>query len=325
MKRTLGCLIAIAAALAVPAAIAQDKISIKVAYHPNMHGGAIMAIAQDQDYFDAEGLKVDVSRFTSGAPELNAMIAGQLDIGYLGPGAMPAVMRGEVQLLTVDHPDANERVIATKESGVVTPADLKGQSVLFASGTTGEFVIRAALKSAMLGIEDIEAQNSPDEISTTAYISGQAPVISVGPTFTNQAIANKPSNVIFNSDQDDNFTLPGFWIANKEFVKEHPDVIARFLRAFGNANDYRAAHLDEIVPLVSQYTQTPPAILQEQVDLTVWWTTEQINAAIADGTVEKMLTDLNKVFRETGKLSGIAEVDTYFDAKATVAAYQNEN
>lgn len=315
----------IAAALIASPASAADTVKINVAYHPNMHGAAIMAIAEEQGYFEEEGLDVEASRFTSGAPELNAMISGHLDLGYLGPGAMPAVMRGEVQLLTVDHPDANERVLADPSTGVKTPADLAGQTVYFASGTTGEFVVRAALKSAGLTIDDIEAQNATDEVSTTAYISGRAPIIAVGPTFTNQAISTRDSVVVFNSDEDDNFSLPGFWIANKEFVAEHPETVTKFLRAFAKANDYRAGHLNEIVPLVSRYAKTPEPILQEQVDLTVWWDTQEISEHIEDGTVETMLRQLNTLFQETGKMAEIAEIDTYFDPSIAIDAFSSVN
>lgn len=304
------------------AAGAQDTIKMNVAYHPNMHGGAIIAIAEEQGYFEEEGLEVNAARFTSGAPELSAMIAGQLDIGYLGPGAMPAVMRGEVQLLTLNHANSSDRILAAEETSVVTPADLEGRQVFFATGTTGEFVVRAALRSAGLGLNDIEAQNATDEVTTTAYITDRADIISVGPTFTKQALEQRPSIVVYDSSEDDSFALPGFWIANKEYVQQNPEAVARFLRAFGKANDWRAANLEESVPLTSRYTEVPEPILEDQIALTTWWTTEEINAAIADGTVRGMLERLNEMFLETGKMAEIASVDSYFDPDLTLLAYE---
>lgn len=303
---------------------APDLVNINYAYHPNMHGGAPTAIGLDQGFFEEEGLSLTPTRFTSGAPEIDAMIAGQLDIGYLGPGAMPAVMRGDVALLTIDHPNAIERIVVSEDSGVDSIEDLEGQQVFFATGTTGEFVVRAALEAAGLTMEDIIPVNSPDESSTTAFIAGSADIISVGPTFTAQALNDRDSKVIFESTSVDTFALPGFWIANKEFVAENPDLVERFLRAFGRANDYRVENLDDIIPLVSEFTGTPAADLESQVELTEWWTTEEINAAIADGTVNQMLTGLNEMFLATGKMDAVADPSTYFDTEATLAAYATE-
>lgn len=298
-----------------------DLVTINFAYHPNMHGGAPTAIGLDQGFFEDEGLKLDPTRFTSGAPEIDAMIAGQLDIGYLGPGAMPAVMRGDVALLTIDHPNAMERIVVSADSGIDSVADLAGKEVLFATGTTGEFVVRAALESAGLTMDDITPVNSPDESSTTAFIAGSADVVSVGPTFTAQALNDRDSKVIFESTSVDTFALPGFWIANKDFVADNRDLVDRFLRAFGKANDYRLENLDSIIPKVQEFTGTPEADLQSQVDLTEWWSTDEINAAIEDGTVNQMLTSLNEMFEATGKMDTIADPSTYFDADATLAAY----
>lgn len=302
-----------------------ELVNINFAYHPNMHGGAPTAIGLEEGYFEDEGLELTPTRFTSGAPEIDAMIAGQLDIGYLGPGAMPAVMRGDVALLTIDHPNAIERIVVSEDSGIDSIEDLAGQEVLFATGTTGEFVVRAALESVGMTLDDITPVNSPDESSTTAFISGSANVISVGPTFTAQALSDRDSKVLFESTSVDTFALPGFWIANKEFVANNPDLVERFLRAFGKANDYRFENLEEVVPLVQEFTGTPAADLESQVELTEWWTTAEINAAIADGTVDDMLTGLNKMFEATGKMDTIADPSTYFDAEATLAAYETES
>lgn len=299
--------------------------NVSVAYHPNMHGGGVVAIGEEQGYFKEEGLHVNAVRFTTGAPEIDALVTGQVDIGYLGPGAMPAVLRGEVQLLTIDHPDSNERLIATESSGVLKPADLKGKRVLFASGTTGEFVLREALKSAGLTMDDIVAVNSPDESSTTAYLSGTADIISVGPTFASQAIEQKPTKVLFNSADVQDFALPGFWVANKDFVRTNADLVDRFLRSFGRTNDYRAANLGTAVPVVQAYTGTPQGDLRTQVELTGWWTTQAINAAIANGDVERMLGRLNEMFQETGRLKQRAEVSTYFDREAVLTAYERKS
>lgn len=302
-----------------------QTVDISVAYHPNMHGGAPMAIAEAEGYFAAEGLNVEPVRFTSGAPELDAMIAGELDVGYLGPGALPAVMRGEVELLTLSHPSATEFVLASEASGIETPADLEGKEVLVAFGTSGELVLREALKTAGLAWEDITPVNSPDESSLTAYTAGTADVISVGPTFTSSAREQVPSNDVFTSSDSQDFALPGVWIANKEFVVENRELADRFLRAIGEANDYRYENLQDIVPLVSDYTGTPAADLQSQVDLTDWWTTQQIIEAIEGGEVNAMLEGLNARFEETGKMDQMAPVENYFNGEATVRAYTTES
>ncbi len=69
-------------------------VPINLGFMPNMQGGAPIAIGEDQGYFAQEGLSLNKSSFTAGPVELTAMIAGSLDIGYIGPGAMPSLFKG---------------------------------------------------------------------------------------------------------------------------------------------------------------------------------------------------------------------------------------
>ncbi len=206
-----------------------------------------------------------------------------------------------------------------------TPSELKGKQVLYAAGTTGELVVRQALKAGGLTMSDISAVNSPDASSTTAYASGKAQIISVGPAFSQQAILSVPTNKVYNTDDAKNFNLPGVWVANKDFVKNNRDLVDRFLRAFGKANDYRAANLEATVPLTSKFVDVPAANLEPQVKNTKWWTTKETIAAINSGEVDTLLKGLNQNFIDAGALTAIAPVTTYFDGKATVGAYEKQS
>lgn len=304
----------------------QELVEVSVAYHPNMHGGGLVAVGLENGHFEAEGLAVEPVRFTTGPPEIDAMVAGEIDIGYLGPGAMTFVMLGDVRLLTIDYAYSRDLVLARPESGIETPADLEGADVLLAEGTSGELILRQALKSAGLTYDDITPQAGTMETAVAAFAAGEADAIATWPPFSTELEAQQDLNVVATSDDfAEEFRLPGFWIANNDFVDEHPDLVARFLRAQARANDDRVANLDRHVPLVASFTDAPEEGLRTQVEATQWLTSDEIESAIENGDVARWLTALNEVFVETGSLDEVMPVEEYFDAQLALDSYRGQS
>ena len=69
-------------------AVKPERVKIKVAYHPHITGVGGILNAIDNGYFEEENLELELVQFTSGATELAAMASGDIDIGYLGGGAL---------------------------------------------------------------------------------------------------------------------------------------------------------------------------------------------------------------------------------------------
>lgn len=114
------------------AAIAQDLKEITVLLpNPSALNVFPMYVAIGEGYFEAEGLKVNVEAVNGSAMVLQAMAAGQAQIG--NPGAGPflnARARGEdVVFIYNNFAKSGFGLVVRDESTVQSPAELKGMTV----------------------------------------------------------------------------------------------------------------------------------------------------------------------------------------------------
>ena len=64
-----------------------EEATINVIYHPTIGGSTAIATAVTQGFFEEQNLKVNLQMYTSGPPEVAAMVAGQAEFGFIGSGA----------------------------------------------------------------------------------------------------------------------------------------------------------------------------------------------------------------------------------------------
>lgn len=94
MKKVLSlalCLVLVLSMVFTMAGCAKEEekelTKIRVIYHPTIGGCTAISAAVELGYFEEEGLDVSLQMFTSGPPEIAAMVAGQAEFGFIGSGA----------------------------------------------------------------------------------------------------------------------------------------------------------------------------------------------------------------------------------------------
>jgi NitT/TauT family transport system substrate-binding protein len=120
------------------------------------HGPALVALERE---FAAglAGLPVEQQVFASGPEEVSALLSGSLDAGYMGPG--PYVLAesrapGRLRLLA-GVVTGGQSLVATRDSGIRTIADLDGRRVAVpAHGNTQDLTLRLLLARADLRASD---------------------------------------------------------------------------------------------------------------------------------------------------------------------------
>lgn len=130
-RRALGLLAvgASVAAMALPAA-AQTPITVAVP-NPSALTWLPMWVAIGEGYFEEEGLQLQVEAVDGSSAVLQAMSAGQAQIGAPGPGpVLGANARGEEVVFFYNlYPKSVFGLLVEEDSPYQTPADLKGTVV----------------------------------------------------------------------------------------------------------------------------------------------------------------------------------------------------
>ena len=130
---------------------------VRVAYMQNYASLWEVATAINKGYFEEQGLDIKLYAFQDGPTEINAMESGSIDVAYIGPGAHKLCIQGQASIFCFSHLGNADCVMGLKSHGVNSLKDLKGKKVAYASGTASETILKRALSSVGLTMDDIEA------------------------------------------------------------------------------------------------------------------------------------------------------------------------
>jgi NitT/TauT family transport system substrate-binding protein len=285
-----------------------EKIVIDLIYHPTIGGSTAIAIAEAHGMFEEEGLEVRYQRFTSGPPEIAAIVAGRADVGFIGSGAAWLAFRGDVNIIALDNLAMTDEVVAKKSSGIATLADLKGKTIATQSGTAGENILNLALKKAGLTRDDVTVINMDNNNLASAIVStGSDSVDAIAgwqPGTTAVMTALGDDGLLLASNKDfPEASFPSVWVVNKDFVKNNPEAVQKFVNALTKAEAYRAENMQEACEWASEKAGQAANDLYAQIPFAEWPTGAELKDYYNNGGFEQMLLNLRTQQIAGGKIT----------------------
>lgn len=318
-RRTL--LTAGAAALAMPRlARAAAPKPVRVGYIGDFPNASLFAVANDQKLWEPEGLDPDLKVFTNGPIQVQAMGAGSLDFGTIGPGALWLPASGRARIVAVDDVGFSDRLIA--QPGIASIADLKGKKIGVPQGTSGEMILRLGLAKAGLTVKDVQVVPMDPSTVVAAFSSGQIDGAGIWNPLVDVIRRRVPNlkELAANKDFYPDVSFINAVVGRNEVVTQDPDLVRSFVRVLKKSIDYRAANLDRCIELTSAMLHVPTDLLAPVAKSRLLLTSGQLDAFTRDGTVDKWLTRFNAMFKEFGTVTDPLPPSQYYDAKLFLAA-----
>ena len=115
-----------------------DLTEVTYGYIPDFNGASLLD--GETGLWEENGLKVTTQTFTNGPLQIQALGTGDLDFGYIGPGAMWLPASGKAKVVTVNGVGQADRVIA--QPGIAAIEDLAGKKVAIPEGTSGDMIVQ---------------------------------------------------------------------------------------------------------------------------------------------------------------------------------------
>lgn len=240
-----------------PAPGPPQKVTLAVAQLPH---AALVHVAVARGYFASEGLAVSLVRVPFGKPALDAVLAGKADVATCAETPFVlAVLRGEQVswLATIETSTENTVLVARTDAGISGPQDLAGKRVGYARGTNGEFFLdsllvrnrvdRGAVQLVDLlpdGMADALVRRTVDAVAIWNPISAR-----IGKKLGDSVRTFSAGDLYFES-----FGL----VARPGFVREHPGLAERLLRALLRAEAFVRDQPREAVRVVAGETGLDP-------------------------------------------------------------------
>lgn len=238
-------LVATLSVLCWAGAVSAGEQTVRVSIQPCLHGMPPwwdLQAGRDK----AAGLNFELQLYPSGAPQNEALAAGQWDVGAMGiPAALMAVLRYDAKIIGISNDESETNDIwvrpdspLLKTKGAVegypdiygTPEDWKGRKILVTTISTGHYALSATLKALGLSEKDVQITNIEQAQAVTAFGSGQGDIVCLWAPFSYMAEAKGWKKV--SSGRAAKAIVPGFILARKSFAEKQPELTAKWLKTY---------------------------------------------------------------------------------------------
>lgn len=289
-----------------------DLQKVDVGYIGDFNGASLVAVAEQQDIWAKHGLKASLKVFTNGPLQVQALNAGDLDFGYLGPGALWLPASGQSKIIAVNSIGLADRVIA--KSGITTLAGLRGKTVGVPEGTSGDMILRLALAKAGLTIDDVKKVAMDPSTVVTAFGSGQIDAAGIWYPLIDTIKKRVPNLVELAKNQDfyPQTSFPTVFVCRNDIAAQKKTLVSTMVSAIREANDYRVAHLQEAIATTAKFMKIPESNLTSEARNIKFFTSADLAKSTADGSINMWLSTMNKLFVSFGKLKTNADPSTYY-------------
>jgi ABC-type nitrate/sulfonate/bicarbonate transport system substrate-binding protein len=227
-----------------------EKLSIGVVSDTS----SLVLIAQDQNFFEHNGVDIEIIKYQAGATALNDLFEGKIDmaVGSDYAGARTAFSRDDFRILTSVSKTSAYEIVARRDFGIISPSDIKGKKIGVTKGTAGEYWLGIFLTYNNLSTNDIEIVDmSPQAVSDAMIIGEIDAMLNLEPHTFNVKKALPEKTVSWHGQRGQG--IYSLTYIKGELVQEKGQVLERFLRALVMAEDYFNKNKSDSYEFIADY------------------------------------------------------------------------
>jgi NitT/TauT family transport system substrate-binding protein len=273
-------LLAASLLLALPGVGQNTPVLVRVGYFPNVtHSQALVGRARgDFEHSVGPGTQINWKIFNAGPSVIEALFAGALDLAYVGPN--PTVngfirSRGEALRVIAGATSGGAALVVRPGANINRPEDFHGKRVASPQlGNTQDVALRAWLTAHYLKLREkggdvqVIPIANPDQLSLLR--KGEIDAAWAPEPWASRLIEEAGARLFL--DERDLWPNRQFVITNlivsTKFLREHPDVVKKFVRAHVELTEWIRKSPREAQVVVNQQIQKdtgkalPPKVLE---------------------------------------------------------------
>lgn len=196
-------------------------------------------IAKERNIFLQNGLDAQIREYPSGPPALDDLLSGKVDFAAAAdfPGVTNIFSHKNLRILAQVSQEDSFRVVARRDKGITSPADLKGKKVGVTRTGAGEFFLGRFLTLNNLAFADIKIVDLPPAFLVSQVTNGQIDAIVIFEPYAFNIKKNLGDAVVSWSAQSEGKAFLLIYTTN-EFIKSYPDTVKRYLASLVEAERF---------------------------------------------------------------------------------------
>ncbi len=287
---------------------------IKVGYIADYNGAGLLAVADQEGYWAKAGLKPQYIPFTNGPLAIQALGTNNIDVAYIGSGALWLPASGKAEIWSVNSISNADRIIA--QPGIKTLADLKGKKIGVPTGTSGDQLLGLALEKEGLQRSDFNIVSMDPSTAVSAFAAGQIDGAALWYPLIDNIKKAKPNLVELFSNENfiDTFTFPSTFVAGPGRAAKDKDLATNFISVIKAANDYRYNNQDKTIAATASFLKVKEEDMKAQADVAKLFTSKELEDLSTKGTIDIWLKALEEQFKTGGKITNVVDPKTFYNA-----------
>ena len=241
---------------------------VRMAYLQNDIHHLAFWVALDKDFFDRQGVAVEVSGIFRAGPEIMTAFAGNaLDMAYVGEAPVTTAFANnmaKVVIVAQVNTEGSALSVSKKDSEIKNLSDLKGKTVAVPGhSTVQDFLLRKGLRQQRTDLKDVNiiVVKPPEMIS--ALRTGQIDAFIAWEPYPSKAITMDVGRNLATSHDIWEGHPCCVLVSGSEFFKTNPDKTKAVVRAHIQATDFIQKHPDEAVRIGVKYTGMDEKTIRE--------------------------------------------------------------
>ncbi len=234
---------------------------LNIGYQPSTHQIAYMTAYEKgwwQEDLAPYGItKINEYQFPTGAPEMQAMMAGDLDVAYVGAAPVITALSQGLDAKIVAPVQINgSSLVLRPEHEYESPEDLKGLKIAtFPPGTIQDTLLREWLKENGLDPEkDVTILGMTPGDAVTAISAKQVDAVFL--PHPSPTVVEKEGNgrtIVQSGEMEANHSCCVLLVSGK-LIRDHPDIVEQIVKTHIKATEYNQANVDEAAQIYSNKT-----------------------------------------------------------------------
>lgn len=237
--KAISCGVLVAAAIGLgliagPASAQSPKTPIPIKLGMNAQPSWLLYTAKEKGYFEKAGLAPTYIKFVSGIYTISAVHSRSVDIVTPGITPFAAGLAQGVDWVAIgidNESPASEGIVSRKGSNITKVEDLKGKTIGVARGSTAYYGLLYALNKKGIKKDDVKLLMLAPADQVSAMAKGDVDAISVWEPWIGRNIAENGARLVAMEEQSGVYTALSVLAAHRDYVKENPEAVRRYLKA----------------------------------------------------------------------------------------------
>jgi ABC-type nitrate/sulfonate/bicarbonate transport system substrate-binding protein len=286
-------------------------------------------IALERGFFEKWKLDVTIARpYATGVDQLNALQAGEVQLGQVGVPMIGAVLRGMDLVILGNYTgsaarlgsDATMALVARDGSGIGKGnlKDLRGKRIAASFGTINHLYILALLEKAGLTPQDVTLVNTPPPDMTVALLAKGIDAFSAWDPWPIVATRDVPGayEVVRGGEV---IGFLGFNVALRGWVAQNTETVEHFLAACAEADKWMRANPKAAAQVATRWI---PGLKPEVAEAAMQYNIEQVDRRLSANNYRALWSAMDRLHR-LGFIKATFDVNKHVDPQPILKVMQH--